>query len=239
VSRITMPFKTTRPAGVESFESARTFFERGRRVGFPAAGTGPPYVFHAVFQTKIAAGSVAEGHYVDTWIRTDEWRREATIGDSRYIRTQHGEQRYELSEGPDAARLKLVLKVMEPIPAIDTFVESDWKIKRDTVDGVKAVRVLAGYESPEGALDPEQARGFWFDEAGQLLKTYFKGIETRRSDFADFNGARAPREIKVLRNGGTAMAIRVTEMNQAGTIPEDTFELPGHEWERAFTDEVR
>ena len=60
--------------------------------------------------------------------------------------------------------LRLVLKVMEPIPAIDTFVESDWKIKRDTVNGTKTIRVLTGYESPEGKLDPEHVRAYWFDE---------------------------------------------------------------------------
>jgi hypothetical protein len=31
--------------------------------------------------------------------------------------------------------------------------------------------VLAGYESSEGKLDPDQARGYWFDDSGSLLKT--------------------------------------------------------------------
>jgi Gram-negative bacterial TonB protein C-terminal len=37
VSTLTLPFKTTRPAGSESFDSARTYFERGRELGFLAA----------------------------------------------------------------------------------------------------------------------------------------------------------------------------------------------------------
>jgi hypothetical protein len=90
----------------------------------------------------------------------------------------------------DAGLLRLVMRMMEPIPAIDTFVESDWRIKRDTVDGVRTVRVLAGYESPEGKLDPEQARGYWFDDAGLLVKTYFNGIETRRLEFEDYAGVK-------------------------------------------------
>lgn len=47
MSQITTPFKTTRPIGVETFESARTYFERGRRLSFPAAGTGAPYLLRA------------------------------------------------------------------------------------------------------------------------------------------------------------------------------------------------
>ncbi|HYL09738.1 MAG TPA: hypothetical protein VEU31_03290, partial [Candidatus Acidoferrales bacterium] len=239
VSRITMPFKTVRPAGVETFESAQTYFERGRRVCFPAAGSGPAYVLHAVFQAKVKAGTVENGQYVDTWKSDEEWRREASLGKSRYVRARHGEKRYQLAEGPDAPLLKLVLKAMEPIPAIDTFVESDWRIRRDSVDGVKTVRVLTGYENPDGTFDSDHARAYWFDETGRLLKTHFMGIETRRSEFEDFGGAEIAHQMKLLRNGGLAMLIHVTQVSPAGNVPANTFELRGHEWSRAFTDEVR
>jgi hypothetical protein len=239
VSRVTMPFKTVRPAGVETFDSARNYFERGRLFSFPAAGNGPAYVLRATFQAKVAGGVIEEGQYVDTWKSENDWRREATIAKSRFVRTRHGERRYLLAEGPDAGLLRLVLKAMEPIPAIDTFIESDWRIKRDNVDGVKTIRVLAGYESPEGALDPEHARGYWFDESGNLLKAYFEGIETRRAEFEQFGGVYVARTIRVLHNSALGMLIKVTQVSAAGALPENAFELRGHEWKRAFTDEVR
>jgi hypothetical protein len=238
VARITLPFKTTRPAGMESFESAQTYFERGRRLCFPAAGTSTPYLLRAEFQAKTHAGTVETGQYVDTWLSDSEWRREASIGNSRYVRTRHGEKRYQLAEGPDAGLLQIVLREMEPIPAIDTFVESDWKIKRDALEGTKTVRVLAGYESPEGTLD-QKARGYWFDENGKLLKTYFNGVETRRSEFEDFRGIQISHEIQVLRDGKVAMLIHVPQIAPAETILPGTFQLPGHEWARAFTSEAR
>jgi len=238
VSRITMPFKTVRPPGVETFESARTYFERGRQVSFPAAGKGPAYVLHATFQVGLA-GKVDEGQYVDTWKSDDEWRREATVGKNRYVRARHGETRYQLLEGSDGGVLRLVLKAMEPIPALDTFVESDWRMKRDTIDGVNMVRVLAGYESSDGVLDPERARGYWFDESGRLVKTFFRGNETRRFQFEGFGGVQIAHEIRVLHNDKIGMLIRVTEVSASGAVPESTFELHGHEWKRAFTDEVR
>lgn len=155
------------------------------------------------------------------------------------MRTQHGDTRYELAKGPDVSLLRIAFRFIEPIPASDTFGESDWKIKREAVDGVNAIRVLAGYESPIGTLDPEQARAYWFDADGKLLKTYFNGIETRRSDFQNFDGAQVARQIQVFRNGQLAMLIRVTELSQARTLPENTFDLHGHEWQRAFTSEMR
>jgi hypothetical protein len=239
VSRITMPFKTVRPAGVETFDSAYDYFERGRHVSFPAAGKGQPYVLHATFQAMLSAGTTEEGRYVDTWISGDEWRREVTFEKGRYVRARHGDTRYQLLEGSDAPLLRLVMKATEPIPAIDTFIESDWRIKRDTVNGVKTIRVFAGYEGPDGSLDPEHSRGYWFDENGRLLKTYSSGFETQRSDFEDFGSVEIARQIKVLRNGVVGMLIRVTGVSPAGTVPEDTFILKGHEWKRAFTDEVR
>jgi hypothetical protein len=239
VSRITLPFKTVRPAGMEAFDSARSYLERGRGVMFPAAGQGREYVLRATFQANMADGKVEEGHYVDTWKSEAEWKREATIGNSRFVRAQHGETSYLLSEGPDAARLRTILKVMEPIPAMGTFAESDWRIKRDTVDGVKIFRVLAGYESPEGTLDPEHARAYWFDGSGKLVKTYFQGIETQRLQFVDFDGVQVAHKIRVLQGDKLQTLITVTDLSIGGTIPENTFELPGHEWKRAFTDEVR
>ena len=238
MSQITVPFKTVRPAGVETFGSARSYFERGRKASFLAAGSDKPYVFDAEFDAKGSEG-LDKGHYEDTWLSNTQWRREASFGKSRYVRSRNGDKRYELAEGPDAGLLRLVLKTLEPIPATDTFVESDWRIKRDPVDGVQALRVLAGYESADGKLDPGQARGYWFDDSGLLLKTYLGGLETKWSDFQDFAGFKVARQIDVHKDGKLALRIHVTEVTPAGATPANNFEIKGHEWQRSFTAEER
>jgi hypothetical protein len=239
VSQVTLPFKTVRPAGVETFPSAQKLFVRARHAGFPAAGAGKPYVLRADFAAKAVSGTIAKGHYEDTWLSDTEWRREAWFASSHYVRSRNGEKTYQLAEGPDAPLLRFLFRVMEPIPAADTFVESDWRIKRDSVHQVQTVRVLSGYESPSGQLDPEHARGYWFDSNGLLVKTYFNGIETMRSQFADFAGVTIARKIEVLKDAKVAMQIDVTEVNPAAPAPEQTFDVHGHEWTRAFTDEAR
>jgi hypothetical protein len=239
MSQITTPFKAVHPAGTESFESARTYFERGRHIAFPAYGNGTAYVLRAEFEARGHDGATAKGQYEDTWLSDTQWRRQALFSKSQYVRSRNGDNSYQLAEGEDAGLLRMVMRIMEPIPAIDTFVESDWRIRRDTVNGVRTLRVLAGYESPEGKLDPEQARGYWFDDTGLLVKTYFDGIETQRSDFQEFAGTRIARQIDVLKDGKLAMRVRLGEVSPAGTVPEKTFELKGHEWTRAFTSEVR
>jgi hypothetical protein len=239
VSRVTMPFKTVRPTGAETFDSARNYFEHGRHVSFPAAGRGQPYILHATFEARVAAGSVETGQYTDTWKNDSEWRREATIGNSRFIRARHGETWYERADGPDSAMLRLVFKFIEPIPAIDTFVESDWKIRRERSGEMKTIRVLSGYESSDGSLDPVHARAYWFDENGKLLRTYFSGIETHRYEFKDFAGVAIAREIRVLHDDKVGMLIRVTDVEPIVTVDETLFDLAGNEWKREFTAEAR
>jgi len=239
ISQVTIPFKTVRPAGGEAFESARTYFERGRHVSFLADGNWTPYVLRAEFEAKGHSGAVATGRYEDTWLSGTQWRREVWFEDSRYARSRNGQKTYEFAEGVDEPLLRLIMGIMEPIPATDTFYESDWRIKRDSVDGVRAVRVLAGYESPEGKLDPDQARGYWFDDTGLLLKTYLSGLETQRSEFENFAGVKVAHVIEAHKDGKLALRIHVTGISPAESLPAKTFEVKGHEWKRAFTAETR
>jgi hypothetical protein len=239
VSRITLSFKTVRPAGIESFDTARNYFERGRFAGFPAAGNGSSYVLRATFQAQAHDGKIEEGQYVDTWKSATQWRREVTIEKSSFARSQNGDTRYLRADGPDENLLRLVMRVMEPIPALDTYVESDWRMKREIIDGVATVRVLTGYESPDGKLDKEQARGYWFDQNGRLLKAHFRGLDIRRSGFEEFHSAQVARQIQVVYEGALAMIIKVTDLSTTGDFSSASFEIAKHKWQRAFTDEVR
>jgi hypothetical protein len=234
VSRFTMAFQSERPG--MHFDSARTYFERGRELSFPAAAAnGSPYVLKATFILRSKSGKLEEGQYTDTWKSANEWRREAVVGRSRYVRAQRGEKRYQDGAGGEQGLLRFVVKALEPIPAIDGFVESDWRIQRDG----DTMRVLSGYESPEGKLDEERARGYWFDDSGRLVKTHFQGIETRRLEFQLFENSQVAHRIEVRRDGVVDMVIQVADVSSANSIDESLFEVHGHEWTRAFTDEVR
>lgn len=239
MSQITVPFKIVRPTGTEHFDSAQTFFERGRHASFPAAGQGTPYILRAEFDARTLAGNIEKGRYEDTWLSETQWRREAWLASSHYVRSRNGDKTYQFAEGSDAGTLRIVFRALEPIPALDTFQESDWRIKHDPVNEVSAIRVLTGYESPDGQFDTEQVRAFWFDEKGLLLKSYLKGIESQRSEFEDFNGVKIAHRIDLLKDGKLGMRIRVTEIVPAASVPPKTFEVSKHEWKRAFTDEAR
>ncbi|HEX8815759.1 MAG TPA: hypothetical protein VF753_09680 [Terriglobales bacterium] len=239
MSQVTIPFKTSRPAGSEAFGSARSYFERGLHAGFPAFGNGAPYTLHAEFQVKSTDGTNVAGNYEDIWVSDTQWRRNASLVNGVYARSRNGDKTYQLAEGENTPMLQFVMREMEPIPALDTFTESDWKIRRDTVNGVSTIRLLAGYEDPQGNFDRETAIAYWFDDKGLLLKTYRHGIETERSDFQDFAGVKVARHIDVLQNGNIGLQIKVTGISPAGKISNGTFEIKGHEYTRQFTSEAR
>lgn len=168
-----------------------------------------------------------------------QWRREAIFGNNHFVRTRNGEKYYLQAEGPATGFLRLVLMMLEPIPAIDTFVESDWRIQRDQWNGISTVRVASGHENPDGSPDPKMFRGYWFDSGGQLVKAYQAGLEIRRSNFKEFGGALVAERIDVLKDNQLAMQITVTSVNTTQPSDPKLFVLRGHEWERRFTAEVR
>jgi hypothetical protein len=155
------------------------------------------------------------------------------------VKSQSGEKRYVQAEGPESGMLKMVMQVMEPIPAADTMTESDWRIQRDTTDGAKTIRVFRGPEGPNGELEPGKSEGFWFDDAGHLVKTYTRGFEVRPSKQADYEAVQVARQIDVLKDGKVGMRIIVNEIGPADPAAAKDFKLKGHEWQRAFTAEVR
>ena len=95
ISRFTMPFKTVRPAGIEAFDSARNYFENGRKVTSPAFSGAKPYVLHAMVQVYAPSG-VIHGEYSDIWKADNEWKREVRIGPSYFARSRDGEKYYRI-----------------------------------------------------------------------------------------------------------------------------------------------
>jgi hypothetical protein len=225
-------------AEAQSLDSARACFDRARKSGFPAAGSSAPYVLRAEFTTRGSSGVVQKGTYTDTWVSDNQWRRDAVLGKSRFVRSRNGKRRYRVDEGPDAELLQFVLTVMEPIPATDYFAESDWKVKREVSDGKVTIRVASGHENPDGTPESDFV-AYWFDETGRLVRTYLNEMESRRSNFEDFNGTSVARRVDVLLEGKVGMRIDVTELGPAGSVDSGIFRIKGHDWDRRSASEVR
>jgi len=129
--------------------------------------------------------------------------------------------------------------ILEPIPAGDTMTESDWRIKREIVNGIKTIRVFRGPADPNEEYDLGHSIIYWFDESGRLVKSYTQGLEIDPSDVEAYGGVDVARRIDVVKDGKLAMRIVVKEIGPVDATAAKGFKLKGHEWQRAFTGEVR
>ena len=238
LGRLTEHFKTGRPEGSENFDSARNYFAHARKLDFLPAGATAPYTLHVEFQIGTPSG-VQPGRYEDTWVKEDQWRREAWLGSSHLVRTEDGEKRYVLAEGSDQQFLRFVMLVLEPLPADDTMTESDWHIRRDTLNGAQVVRVYRGPEGPNGELEPGKSQVYWFDAGGHLMKSFVAGAEVLPAEATDYEGVHVPRQISVVNNGKVALHIVVKDLGPPDPEAAKNLKLTGHEWQRAFTAEAR
>jgi hypothetical protein len=238
VGTVSVHFKAARPDGSENFDTAHNYFEDARKLNFLAAAATGPYKLTAEFQLGTPSG-IQTGRYEDTWLSETQWKREAWLGSSHLVRSQDGEQHYRLSEGSDAGILAAVLLFIEPIPAADTMSEGDWRISRDTANGLNLIRVFRGNEGPNGEPVPEKSQGYWFDDGRHLVKSYVQGYEVRPAKIEMFEGIGVPRQIDVLKDDKLAMQISVQQIGAPDADAAKHLALKGHEWERAFTAEVR
>ncbi|HEY4382086.1 MAG TPA: hypothetical protein VGN01_17185 [Acidobacteriaceae bacterium] len=226
-------------ASAAHLDTAKEYFDRARKLGFPAAADGSPYALRAEFTTRGNSGTVQMGSYTDIWMNEKQWRREAVLGKSRFVRSQNGKRFYRVTEGPDADLLQFVLTVMEPIPTTEHFVERNWKVSRESVGGAETVRVSTGREMPEGTPEADDFAAYWFDESGQLVRLHQNSMEARRSRFEDFNGTSVARRVEVLLRGKVGMRIDVTGLGPAGSVDSGLFTMKGHDWRQRYGDEIR
>lgn len=220
-----------------ALSSVKAYFDRARRLGFPADGQAAPYILRALFTTRASNGHVLTGSYTDTWLSDSQWRREAVLGKSRFVRTRNGKKRYRLDDGPDASLLQFVFTAMEPIPDSAAIRESDWKIEPGQPDGT--TKISRGTAGPDGTPGREGFEAYWFDAQGQLVKTHLNSLETTRSNFEDYNGVHLARRVEVTLGGQVAMRIDVAACTPAGTVEPRIFTLRGHEWSDRYTEEMR
>ena len=235
VARISMHFKTTRPTGTETFESARYYFGAGRKATYLAYNNGQPYVLGAEFRISTANG-IETGRYQDTWLSSNEWKREIWLGSSHVARARQGNKYYRVVEGEDAPLLMIVLTAIEPIPTADTMTESDWRIRRDQALG--AIRVMRGPEAPDGSPQPN-AQAFWFAPDGHLIRSLSNGLEIVPSNWQPYEGTNFPRTILASKAGNLVLQFNVTEIGPTPADAAKRIALKGHEWQRAFTADER
>jgi hypothetical protein len=236
VRRIAIPFSLKRPEGFVDLGTARQNFETGRRWSTPAAAGVGAYELKAQFTVGTTSGPQT-GTYTDTFLDAKHWRRQVVFGSSVAVRSRDGDQYYWKHEGTVAGVCGLVLEAVEPIPTLDTMTESDWRIRREDLNGISTVRVYRGGE-PE--VDLSHANGYWFDADHRLVQALYNSTFFTYTNLQAFAGGSFPRLILGRSHtGALGLKIEVQSVNTPPEIAKNFFKVPGSEWKRQFTAEER
>ena len=93
------------------------------------------------------------------------------------------------------------------------------------------------------AVDPKLATVYWFDGSGKMVQAYASNLALSYAGYRAVAGSVAPSTItgRVAPSGGAALVISVDDVGplDVGTLGKKPFQVPGHEWKRQFTAEVR
>ncbi len=121
--------------------------------------------------------------------------------------------------------------------------ESDWRVDRDTLRDEQVLRVLRGQVAPGQPVDPKLATVFWFDQFGLLVQAYTSKLAVSYEGYKAFQASAYPQTLLGRPTVGGGVALRIDFEDaaplQPATLPKNAFRIPGHEWKRQFTGEVR
>ena len=212
ISTLTFAFRTTRPADMENFASARELFHKARTTGTLEQEGTAAFQIDGEIQASTSKG-IAKGTYRKIWLAPRRWKREVQIGEEQ-ITVSRDQDRVQISKSGKAKTALMLLRLMiDPIPEERTMVESDWRMKREMLEGTNTIRVASCYKSTEGVPDPEHFRGFWFATDGSLRQAYVLNKRVMYRAQMPFGEKVIPHEMRIYQNNALVGLIRLSSIS--------------------------
>jgi TonB family protein len=198
---------TATAAATGNPKTPEEFFARARKLSDLEAA-GIPFHLKA---TYVASGDVeftGNGTYEEWWQSKDQWRKEATLGNFRYVAIQNSGKLSEYADGEYVPwRLRQVLSsVPIQFPTVSDS-KDEWKRQDRKLGEVK----LAGfYREPNGT------EVVYLTYDGLLRVRYAKADTTIYNDFQSFQNILFPRAIDVIEEDKPVLTIRVNQLEPLG-----------------------
>jgi TonB family protein len=177
------------------------FFARARQLSDLEA-SGIPFHLKATYVASGDTEFTGNGTYEEWWQSKDLWRKEATLGDYKYVEIQYGGKNTVYgSSDYIPLRLRQMLDAVLIRSAPDTGTASEWKIKKKTLNHVELI-VLSS-DGSCGDNDPKSrcvAQDYMTPSGVLRLRTRV-GAENVYNNFHAFRGFAVPANIAVSRDG--------------------------------------
>ncbi len=207
------------PSSVKTAASAlpdpktpQEFFARARQLSDLEA-SGIPFHLKATYVASGDTEFTGNGTYEEWWQSKDLWRKEATLGDYKYVELQYGGKNSVYGSSDYVPlRLRQMLDAVLIRIAPDAGTASEWRLKREKLKNVDFIVLSSVNACTE--VDPQVkcATQDHFTQSGILRIHAVDVVETLYNDFHLFQGMACPASVFVSASGKVILAISSTSL---------------------------
>lgn len=193
-------------------QTPEEFFARARQLSDLEA-SGIPFHLKATYVATGDAEFTGNGTY-EEWLQSkDLWRKEATLGDYKYVAMQNGGEERDYASSPyTPLRLRQVLDFsLVRIPAgIDKSFK--WEIQHQTLRGMDLTVLSDNTQCPDATIPVQCVTKDYFTPEGMLRIHANDTIMDLYNDFQPFQGLLVPRSVTATSAGITILTISISEL---------------------------
>ncbi len=205
------------PASAANPQTPQEFFARARALSDLEA-SGIPFHLKATYVATGDAEFTGNGTYEEWWQSKDLWRKEATLGNYRYVEIKSGEK-----SSVYAASSYIPLRLRQTLDAVpiqiapDSGTASKWKLKHRKLKGVDLAVLSSEYECGDGKYKAKCVAEDYFTQEGVLRIQLRGSVEDVYNDFEPLQSQLIPRNIGVAGGEGAILQISVTSLESLST----------------------
>jgi TonB family protein len=185
------------------------FFARARQLSDLEA-SGIPFHLKATYVASGDTEFTGNGTYEEWWQSKDLWRKEATLGNYRFVAIENGgKPSIHVTSTYIPLRLRQVLEAVVIRITPGSGSSRDWKLKHKKLNGVDLVELSV--ERPCGA-GVKCAAGDYFTPEGLLRIHVGDSVQKLYNKFEGFHGLSIPHSIEMAGLAGEILTISVTSV---------------------------
>lgn len=197
------------PVAAADPQTPEEFFARARQLSDLEA-SGIPFHLKATYVASGDAEFTGNGTYEEWWQSKDLWRKEATLGDYKYVEIQNGDKHSVYGSSNYVPwRLRQVLDVILVRIPTDTENVGTWKMRHKKIDKANFIVLTQRYPCPAAGVKRPDEKDLSTQKCLQLgnsvLQAYFTPegvlrVQVGETETAMYNGIIPFRNLIISRN---------------------------------------
>ncbi|HTU51335.1 MAG TPA: energy transducer TonB [Acidobacteriaceae bacterium] len=193
-------------------QTPQEFFARARALSDLEA-SGIPFHLKATYVASGDAEFTGNGTYEEWWESKDLWRKEATLGDYKYVVIQSGGKNtvYGSSDYiPLRLRQMLDAVVIRIVP--NTGTARKWKLKHKKLKGVDLAVLSSEYECGDGKYKAKCLAEDYFTQGGVLRIHLEASVEAVYNGIHEFQELEIPHSVVVAGDNVEILTISIASL---------------------------